>query len=99
MGIFSDVLLTVDYDRTLTGPDSKIPQRNLEAIQYFMENGGSFTMTGTAKSLKGECVNGFNTTGEAVSHYKVISLAQLFQERHQMKEVIFQNISSRLKHL
>ena len=34
MGIFSDVLLTVDYDRTLTGPDSKVPQRNMEAIHY-----------------------------------------------------------------
>lgn len=42
--MFSDVLLTVDFDRTLTGPDSKIPQRNLEAIAYFVENGGSFTV-------------------------------------------------------
>ena len=30
--MFSDVLLTVDFDRTLTAPDSTIPQRNLEAI-------------------------------------------------------------------
>ena len=50
MGIFSDVLLTVDYDRTLTGPDSKIPQRNLEAIQYFMDNGGAFTLN-TGRSM------------------------------------------------
>ena len=35
MGIFSDVLLTVDYDRTLTAPDSTIPERNIEAIRYF----------------------------------------------------------------
>ena len=42
--MFSDVLLTVDFDRTLTGPDSKIPQRNLDAIRYFTENGGSFTV-------------------------------------------------------
>ena len=42
--MFSDILLTVDFDRTLTGPDSKIPQRNLEAIEYFMANGGSFTI-------------------------------------------------------
>ena len=42
--MFSQVLLTVDYDRTLTGPDSTIPERNLEAIRYFMENGGAFTM-------------------------------------------------------
>lgn len=44
MGIFQDVLLTVDFDRTLTAPDSAIPQRNLEAIEYFMKNGGTFTV-------------------------------------------------------
>ena len=44
MGLFDTVLLTVDYDRTLTGPDSTIPQRNLDAIRYFMENGGAFTV-------------------------------------------------------
>ena len=42
--MFSDILLTVDFDRTLTGPDSKIPQRNLDAIAYFTQNGGSFTV-------------------------------------------------------
>ena len=42
--MFSDVLLTVDYDRTLTGPDSTIPQRNIEAIKYFIANGGTFTV-------------------------------------------------------
>lgn len=44
MGIFSDVLLTSDFDRTLTGPDARIPERNLTAIRYFMENGGRFTI-------------------------------------------------------
>ena len=39
MGIYSDVLLTVDFDRTLTAPDSSIPQRNIDAIRYFIENG------------------------------------------------------------
>lgn len=50
MGIFSDVLLTVDYDRTLTAPDSSIPERNLEAIRYFMEGGGAFTVN-TGRSV------------------------------------------------
>ena len=50
MGIYSDVLLTVDYDRTLTAPDSTIPERNLEAIRYFMENGGAFTVN-TGRSV------------------------------------------------
>jgi len=48
--MFSDVLLTVDFDRTLTGPDSGIPARNLEAIRYFMDNGGHFTVN-TGRSL------------------------------------------------
>ena len=56
MGIFSDVLLTVDYDRTMTDPDSVVPRRNMEAIRYFMDNGGAFTLntgrsTTTAKKL------------------------------------------------
>ena len=42
--MFSDVLLTVDFDRTLTGMDGKIPERNIEAIHYFMKNGGTFTI-------------------------------------------------------
>ena len=48
--MFSDVLLTVDYDRTLTAPDSTIPERNLQAIRWFMENGGAFTVN-TGRSL------------------------------------------------
>ena len=47
---FDDVLLTVDYDRTLTAPNGEIPQRNLDAIAYFMENGGVFTVN-TGRSV------------------------------------------------
>ena len=50
MGIYSDVLLTVDYDRTLTAPDSSIPARNIAAIEYFMANGGAFTVN-TGRSV------------------------------------------------
>ncbi len=49
MALFDQILLCVDYDRTLTAPDSTIPERNLDAIRYFMENGGAFTVnTGRA---------------------------------------------------
>lgn len=48
--MFSDVLLTVDFDRTLTGPDSVVPQRNIDAIRYFMDHGGAFTVN-TGRSL------------------------------------------------
>ncbi len=41
---FSQVLLTVDFDRTLTGPNSEVPERNIEAIRYFMAHGGTFTV-------------------------------------------------------
>lgn len=47
---FSDILLTVDFDRTLTAQDSTIPRRNLEAIRYFMDNGGAFTVN-TGRSV------------------------------------------------
>ena len=50
MPLFSDILLTVDFDRTLTAPDSTIPERNLTAIRYFMENGGTFTLN-TGRSI------------------------------------------------
>lgn len=50
MALYSDVLLTVDYDRTLTAPDSTIPERNIQAIRYFMENGGAFTIN-TGRSV------------------------------------------------
>lgn len=50
MGKFSDILLTVDFDRTLTAPDSSIPKRNLEAIEYFMDEGGAFTVN-TGRSV------------------------------------------------
>ena len=50
MGRFSDILFTVDFDRTLTAPDSTIPKRNLEAIEYFMAEGGAFTVN-TGRSV------------------------------------------------
>ena len=52
MALFSDILLAVDFDRTLTATDSSIPQRNIEAIEYFMANGGAFTVnTGRSKPM------------------------------------------------
>lgn len=48
--MFSDVLLTVDFDRTLTGPDSTIPEENIKAIEWFIANGGAFTVN-TGRSV------------------------------------------------
>lgn len=47
---YRDILLTVDYDRTLTGPDATIPERNLTAIREFMALGGAFTVN-TGRSV------------------------------------------------
>ena len=44
MELFKDILLAVDFDHTLTGTNSKVPARNLEAIEYFMAEGGAFTI-------------------------------------------------------
>lgn len=46
---FSDVLFVADFDRTITAPDSTIPQANIDAIRYFMDHGGLFTV-GTGRS-------------------------------------------------
>ena len=56
--LYSDILLTVDFDRTLTAPDSTIPKRNIEAIQYFIDNGGTFTMN-TGRSVPSSMRNIF----------------------------------------
>lgn len=50
MAIFSDVLLAVDFDRTLTDSRSRIPQNNLDAIRDFMAQGGTFTLA-TGRSI------------------------------------------------
>lgn len=42
--MFSDILMTVDFDRTLTARDGSIPARNIEAIRYFIDHGGVFTV-------------------------------------------------------
>ncbi len=48
--MFSDILITSDFDHTMTAKDSTIPERNLEAIRYFMDNGGVFTIN-TGRSI------------------------------------------------
>lgn len=50
MADFSDILLAVDFDRTLTDGSSQIPQNNLDAIRYFMAHGGAFTVA-TGRSV------------------------------------------------
>ena len=47
---YSDILLSVDFDRTLTAPDASVPERNLQAIREFMALGGSFTVN-TGRSV------------------------------------------------
>ena len=44
MGKFDKILLLSDIDGTLTDREQKLPQSNLEAIQYFKQNGGAFTI-------------------------------------------------------
>ena len=45
-----DILLITDMDGTLLGRDFKIPQRNIEAVHRFMDQGGNFAIaTGRSK--------------------------------------------------
>ena len=49
MGKFDGLLLVSDFDDTLYDDQRRIPERNLRAIQYFLEEGGRFTVaTGRA---------------------------------------------------
>jgi hypothetical protein len=51
MGKFSGILLASDYDDTLLGSDLTICQRNVQALRYFMAEGGTFCVaTGRAYS-------------------------------------------------
>ena len=51
MGKFDGVLLVSDFDDTLYGANRQIPPRNLEALHYFVGQGGRFTVaTGRAAS-------------------------------------------------
>lgn len=50
MGKFSDYVLVSDFDHTLTDRDGRIPASNLDAIAYFMDHGGIFTLA-TGRSL------------------------------------------------
>lgn len=52
MGKFDGILLLSDFDRTLTGKDGKVPACNIDAIRYFKDNGGKFSIdTGRSASL------------------------------------------------
>ena len=50
MAKFSDYILISDFDQTMTDYGSRIPQSNLDAIRYFMSEGGIFTLA-TGRSL------------------------------------------------
>lgn len=45
MGKFDGYLICSDIDGTLINDNFKIPQKNIEAIQYFKKEGGLFTMS------------------------------------------------------
>ncbi|MBQ6431183.1 MAG: HAD hydrolase family protein [Oscillospiraceae bacterium] len=44
MAKFSDVFFASDFDHTLTGQDNVLRERNVEAIKYFIAEGGRFAV-------------------------------------------------------
>ena len=44
MGKFSGYLMVSDLDKTFFAEGTDIPPRNIEAVRYFIENGGRFTL-------------------------------------------------------
>lgn len=58
MGKFSGVLLVSDFDDTLYGYDMTVSQKNVDAIQSFIDQGGYFTVaTGRARPAFAPCAN------------------------------------------
>ncbi len=52
MGKFDGVLLVSDFDGTLYGSRHEIGERNIQALRYFMEQGGQFTVaTGRVRRI------------------------------------------------
>ena len=50
MKIFEGCLLVSDLDGSFFGSGTSLPQRNLDAVRYFMDNGGLFTIA-TGRSI------------------------------------------------
>lgn len=44
MGKFSNIFFASDFDRTLSAHDGSVPQANIDAIRYFMQEGGLFCL-------------------------------------------------------
>lgn len=56
MGKFDGVLLVSDFDDTLYGSDLTVSGENVEAVRYFIEQGGRFTVaTGRARPAFAPC--------------------------------------------
>ena len=67
MGIFDGVLIASDWDGTLFNGE-KVPCKNIEAIKYFIENGGHFTVSsGRQHSYIEESLEGFPINTYAIA--------------------------------
>ena len=67
MGKFDGWLIATDLDGTLINRDGAIPQRNLDAIRTFQDEGGLFTIA-TGRSLA-MCHSGRVLSDEADTRY------------------------------
>ena len=50
MGKFDGILFTSDFDHTISGMDGTVPQANLQALDYFVSEGGRFCLN-TGRSI------------------------------------------------
>ncbi len=97
MGIFSGCLLASDIDGTLMCNATKvIPSRNLEAIKYFISEGGFFTLaTGRMARYSKECYDicGANAPiianqGSSIYDYKTKSYVLNLDVTSEFKEIL-----------
>ncbi len=98
MAKFENILLISDMDGTLFSKPDTIPQINLDAINYFIENGGRFTVaTGRSQNsvrhyLKQLPINAPAIVGNGTSLYdceRLLSLCE-FYGSESMKDISIQ---------
>ena len=94
--IFQGYLLVSDMDGTLLNSNKEISKENIEAIEYFINNGGKFTIaTGRMTASVAEFVSKINMNLPAILHngakiydfYNNQTIADYFIEEHRKEGI------------
>ena len=69
MGKFSDILFTSDFDHTISDQNHAVPQANIDAIRYFISEGGKFCLnSGRSVPLMSCCIDQIPTNAPCLCY-------------------------------